>query len=214
MARKLPVYLLLDTSGSMSGEPIEQVKTGVQMLLSALRADPYALETVWLSIITYDSEAKVLVPLTELTAFQVPALAARGTTALGAGLKLVADCAAREVVKTTATQRGDWRPMVFMMSDGRPTDDWMTGLSRFRMEKWGIVIACAVDSADETVLKSVAGEECVVRLNTSNSGSMAAFFKWVTASVSASSKSVETAGKEVTGLDQLPPPPPEIQIVT
>ncbi|RYD29479.1 MAG: tellurium resistance protein TerY, partial [Verrucomicrobiaceae bacterium] len=38
MARKLPVYLLLDTSGSMSGEPIEQVKTGVQMLLSALRA--------------------------------------------------------------------------------------------------------------------------------------------------------------------------------
>jgi uncharacterized protein YegL len=214
MARKLPVYLLLDTSGSMSGQPIEQVKNGVQMLVSALRADPYALETAYLSVITFDSAAKVAVPLTELTAFQPPNLAASGTTALGAGLTLLADCALRDVVKTTATQRGDWKPMVFLMSDGSPTDDWMKGLSRFRMEKWGIVIACAVDSADEKVLKTVAGEECVVRLNTSNSGSMAAFFKWVTASVSASSKSVETAGKEVTGLDQLPPPPPEIQIVT
>jgi uncharacterized protein YegL len=214
MARKLPVYLLLDTSGSMSGEPIEQVKNGVQMLISALRADPYALETVHIGVITFDSSANVAVPLTELTAFQQPSLHASGTPALGEGLRVLAECASNDVVKSTSTQKGDWKPMVFMMTDGGPTDDWIKGLARFRMEKWGIVVACAVDSGDDKVLKSVAGEENVVRLNTSNSGSMAAFFKWVTASVSASSKSVETAGKEVTGLDQLPPPPPEIQVVT
>ena len=45
--RKLPVYLLLDTSGSMYGEPIEAVKNGVQVLVSTLRQDPYALETAW-----------------------------------------------------------------------------------------------------------------------------------------------------------------------
>ncbi len=212
--RKLPVYLLLDTSGSMSGEPIEQVKNGVQMLISALRADPYALETVHVGVITFDGTAKVAVPLTELTAFQQPNLQASGSTSLGAGLSLVADCAVKDVLKSTSTQKGDWKPMVFIMTDGGPTDDWMKGLARFRMEKWGIVVACAVDSADDKVLKTVAGEESVVRLNTSNSGSLAAFFKWVTASISVSSKSVETAGKEVTGLDQLPPPPPEIQVVT
>ena len=214
MARKLPVYLLLDVSGSMSGEPIEQVKNGVQMLISALRADPYALETVHVGVVTFGENAAVAVPLTELTAFQPPVLTAAGRTSLGAGLSLLADCAAKEVTKSSATEKGDWKPMVFIMTDGAPTDEWMNGLARFRMEKWGIVVGCAVDGADDKVLKQVAGDESVVRLNTANSSAMAAFFKWVTASVSASSKSVETAGKEVTGLDQLPPPPPEIQVVT
>ena len=50
--RKLPIYLLLDTSGSMHGEPIEAVKNGVDMLVSTLRSDPYALETAYLSVIT------------------------------------------------------------------------------------------------------------------------------------------------------------------
>lgn len=42
--RRLPVYLLLDTSGSMHGEPIEAVKNGVQTLLTTLKQDPYALK--------------------------------------------------------------------------------------------------------------------------------------------------------------------------
>ena len=51
--RRLPVYLLLDTSGSMMGEPIEAVKNGVEILVSSLRQDPYALETAHLSIISF-----------------------------------------------------------------------------------------------------------------------------------------------------------------
>ena len=64
--RRLPVYLLLDCSGSMYGEPIEAVKNGVQVLVSTLRQDPYALETAYLSIITFDSSAQQVSPLTEL----------------------------------------------------------------------------------------------------------------------------------------------------
>ena len=56
--RRLPVYLLLDTSGSMMGEPIEAVKNGVDTLVSSLRQDPYALETAHLSIISFDTHAK------------------------------------------------------------------------------------------------------------------------------------------------------------
>jgi uncharacterized protein YegL len=211
--RRLPVYLLLDTSGSMAGEPVEQVKNGVQMLVSGLRQDPYALETAWLSVITFDAAAKEATRLTELTAFQPPNLQASGGTALGQGLSLLADCAKRDVVKTTAARKGDWRPMVFIMTDGHPTDDWQKGLARFKQEKWGVVVGCAVGGADTGVLKQIAGEESVVKLDTSDSASIRAFFKWVTASVSASSKSVEGAGKEVSGLGELPPPPPEINVV-
>ena len=212
MSRRLPVYLLLDTSGSMSGEPIEQVKNGVQMLVAALRQDPYALETAWLSVITFSSSADVAVPLTELTAFQPPSISASGGTSLGEGLAKVADCVSKDLVKTTATTKGDWRPMVFLMTDGSPTDDWQKGLARFKQEKWGVIVGCCVDNGDETILKQIT--ENVVKLNTSDSASIKAFFKWISSSISQGSKSVEQSGKEVQGLSELPPPPPEIKVVT
>ena len=209
--RRLPVYLVLDCSGSMSGEPIQQVKNGVQMLVSALRQDPQALETAFLSVITFDSSAHEAVPLTDLPSFQAPSIAATGTTAMGEALSLVADCAKRDVKKATPTQKADWRPMVFLMTDGSPTDDFQKGLARFKQEKWGAVVACGVDSADVGLLQQIAGE-AVVTLSTADAKALEAFFKWVTASISTSSKSVQT-GKEVEGLNQLPPPPPEIQVV-
>lgn len=64
--RRLPVYLLLDTSGSMYGEPIEAVKNGVQTLISTLRSDPYALETAYISIITFNSSAQQALRLQSL----------------------------------------------------------------------------------------------------------------------------------------------------
>ena len=70
--RKLPVYLLIDTSGSMQGEPIESVKVGLEAMLSSLRSDPYALETVNISIITFDRDVKQLLPLTPLDNLQMP----------------------------------------------------------------------------------------------------------------------------------------------
>lgn len=88
--RRLPVYLLLDTSGSMYGEPIEAVKNGVQTLISTLRGDPYALETAYISIITFNSVAQQVTPLTELSAFQQPQIEASGCTALGEALTLLA----------------------------------------------------------------------------------------------------------------------------
>ena len=209
--RRLPVYLVLDCSGSMSGEPIQQVKNGVQMLVSALRQDPQALETAFLSVITFDSSAHESVPLTDLPSFQAPNIAATGTTAMGEALSLVADCAKRDVKKASPTQKADWRPMVFLMTDGSPTDDFQKGLARFKQEKWGAVVACGVDSADVSLLQQIAGE-AVVTLSTADAKALEAFFKWVTASISTSSKSVQT-GKEVEGLNQLPPPPPEIQVV-
>lgn len=147
--RRLPVYLLLDTSGSMWGDPIEAVKNGVQVLLSTLRSDPYALETAYLSVITFDSEAKQIVPLTEVAQFQMPNIEATGCTALGDALQLLADKVDAEVVKTTPEQKGDWKPLVFIMTDGVPTDDITRGLEAVRKRKFGVIVACAAGDGAE-----------------------------------------------------------------
>jgi uncharacterized protein YegL len=211
--RRLPVYLLIDTSGSMSGEPIEAVRNGIQTLVSALRQDPYALETTHLSVITFSSAAKQEVPLTELPQFQPVQISASGATAMGEALSLVAKCAEREVAKSTPEAKGDWKPLVFLLTDGEPTDSLERGLADFKKQRWGLVIACAAGvSANVGLLQQIT--ECVVQLDTTDSAAFKAFFKWVSASVSTSSKSVESGGKEITGLDQLPPPPKEISIVT
>ena len=210
--RKLPVYLLLDTSGSMMGEPIEAVKNGVDILVSTLRQNPYALETAYLSVITFDSHVKQAAPLSELSAFQPVPLSANGMTSLGGALSKVAECIKREVSQTTAEKKGDWKPLVFIMTDGEATDDLDNGIADFRQVKCGMVIACAAGAnANTDELKKIT--ETVVSLSSTDSQAFAAFFKWVSASVTASSIKVEDEGKDVSNIDQLPPPPPEVNIV-
>ena len=210
--RRLPVYLVLDISGSMTGEPIEAVKNGVQVLVSTLRQDPYALETAFLSVITFDSSARQIVPLTELSMFQMPDIQATGTTSLGEALSLLANKASTEVTKTTADVKGDWKPLVFLMTDGEPTDNWQQGLNDFKNQKFGLVVACAAGSgANNSILKQIT--EIVVQLDTADSATIKAFFKWVSASVSTGSQKIEASGKDVSGLNELPPPPPEVNIV-
>lgn len=210
--RRLPVYLVLDVSGSMHGEPIEAVRNGMQMLVSTLRTDPYALETAFLSVVTFDEKARQAVPLTELMAFQPPTIEAGSTTSLGDALKVVKECIEREVKKTTAEEKGDWKPLVFIMTDGQPTDDWEKGLNEFRKVKTGMVIACAAGpQADTKVLKQIT--EVVVSLDTADSSTIGAFFKWVSASISTSSKKVDLTKAESSEISELPPPPPQITLV-
>ena len=210
--RRLPVYLVLDVSGSMHGEPIEAVRNGVQLLVSSLRSDPYALETAYLSIITFGADAQQVVPLTELVAFQVPDIEANGQTAFGDALRCVRQCIEREVTTSSAEAKGDWKPLVFIMTDGVPTDDWRAQLGDFKALKTGQVIACAAGpGADTSMLKEVT--ETVVLLDTADSATIQAFFKWVSSSISTSSKKVDLDKSDVSTAAELPPPPPEITLV-
>lgn len=210
--RRLPVYLVLDTSGSMYGEPIEAVKNGVQTLISTLRSDPYALETAFISIITFNTNAQQVTSLTELASFQQPTIDAGGCTALGGALELLAQKIDAEVTKTTAEQKGDWKPLVFLMTDGEPTDDITHGLAEFRKRKTGMVVACAAGTgANINTLKQIT--ENVVSLDTADSATIKAFFKWVSASISTSSINLEKGEGETSDMSELPPPPPEVNIV-
>ncbi|MDD3589719.1 MAG: VWA domain-containing protein [Thermoguttaceae bacterium] len=209
--RRLPVYLLIDVSGSMLGEPIEAVKNGVQILHSALRRDPYALESAYISVITFSTEVQQVVPLTEVAMFQPPNISASGGTALGAALKKVTECANSEVHKSTPEEKGDWKPLVFILTDGVPTDDVSKGLEIFREYAWGAVVACAAgNAADDQELQKITDD--VLHLDVADANSIGAYFKWVSASITTGSKRIDCGG-EIAGLEELPPPPPEITLV-
>ncbi len=130
--RRLPVYLVIDISYSMEGEPIEAVQKGLDILINTARTNPYALETACVSVIVFDEKAKQIVPLTGLMDFQTPNLSVGSTTALGDALKVTKECIEREVKQTTKEQKGDWKPLVFIMTDGLPTDNWKDGLREFK----------------------------------------------------------------------------------
>lgn len=210
--RRLPIYLLLDTSGSMHGEAIEAVSNGLQVMISSLRQDPYALETAWVSVITFNNTPTQIVPLTELTSFQAPSLTASGITEMGAALKFLAERIAAEVSKGSSEVKGDWKPIVFAMTDGNATDDLQAGIDALKAVKAGSVVACAAGpDANTEQLKRIT--DSVVRLDTADANSIRAFFKWVSSSISVSSQKVDQGAKEVSGLSDLPPPPPEVNVV-
>ena len=226
--RRLPVYLVIDTSGSMDGSAIEQVRNGIQFLLGDLRDDADALETAWLSVITFDSQARQLAPLTELESFQVPQLHASGQTALGPALRLLSECRAKEIVENTEDQRGDWYPLVFLMTDGRPNvgsvDD---GIAAIQSQKWGNVICLGAGQGSEdsvlALLKRIAdvcpsknGEEAevpkVLHLRDLGPSGLKAYFKWVSQSIKKTSKKLNSTGEsgEASPYSDLPPLPAEL----
>ncbi|MCG8476757.1 MAG: VWA domain-containing protein [Cytophagales bacterium] len=210
--RRLPVYLLIDTSYSMKGEPLQAVQKGLETLVSDLKLNPYALETAYLSLITFSTHAQTLIPLSELIDFQIPTLEVEGTTSLGEALELVAVKSQLEVHKSTKEQKGDWKPLVFIMTDGEPTDYYEKGLAEFKKQSWGIVVACgAGDGVNFKVLKEITNN--VIALEKADEASISEFFKWVSSSIGVSSTQVEASSNELSDMEELPAPPRGINLV-
>lgn len=213
MSRRLLTYLLIDTSGSMNGEPIEAVNTGLSVLLSALRQNPYALETVHLCVTTFDFEIKKVLPLTPLETVQMPTITCppSGATLLGEALKkLVADVNS-DLRIGTEDSKGDWAPILIILTDGKPTDtlEYEEAIPMIKKLGFANIIACAAGpKASTTQLKQLT--DTVVSLDTMDARGFSAFFTWVTKLVEGKSQSV--GGTPTGGLD-LPPPPAEINVV-
>jgi uncharacterized protein YegL len=208
--RRLPVYLLLDCSSSMTGQPIEQVRQGLRALLDDLSTEPMAVETVYLSVITFNSTAQQVIPLTELMQFKEPQIQASGATALGAALQLLTDCLEKEVRKNTVNQKGDWKPLAFLMTDGMPTDAWETAADALKQQKIANLIAFAAGpGAEVNNLKRIT--DIVLKSDELSPGALKAFFQWMSQSILRTGKSVQIMAAESPV--NLPPPPPQIQIV-
>ncbi|WP_413204211.1 TerY-C metal binding domain-containing protein [Rhodospirillum sp. A1_3_36] len=196
MMRRLPIYFLVDVSESMVGKNLYSLEEGIGAIVSTLRKDPYALETAFLSVIAFAGKAKTVVPLTELVAFYPPELPAGGGTALGAALSHLMDEIDRTVVVTTPNRKGDWRPIVFLLTDGHPTDDPSKALDRWNRSYRNRVNMVAVSiggGADHTLLKRLTDE--VIVFNDSAHDAFARFVKWVSMSIQSQSRSV-SAGQD------------------
>jgi uncharacterized protein YegL len=210
--RRLPVYLLLDTSGSMRGEPIESVKVGLQSMVSALRQDPQALESVHLSVITFDRDVRVVVPLTSLEEFQVPELETpdSGPTHLGLALEELCRRVDGEVRQNTPEAKGDWRPLLFLMTDGSPSDKmkYKEMIPQVRSRNFARIVACAAGAkATKDDLLPLA--DLVVSLDTMDSASFSKLFVYVSEAIRQGSASMGAAAAP----PPLPPPPPEVHVV-
>ncbi|MDR2496959.1 MAG: VWA domain-containing protein [Tannerellaceae bacterium] len=205
--RRLPVYFLIDVSESMAGDPIEQVQEGMAAIIRELRKDPYALETVWVSVVAFAGQAKTLATLQEIISFYPPRFPLGSGTSLSKGLGHLMYELRKNIVATTYDEKGDWKPIVFLFTDGVPTDnsselraaiaEWKRNWQR----KVNLVAISFGDNTDSRLLGELT--ENVMLFKDTDSESYKAFFKWVTASIQTSSKAVDKnpEGIELAGAD-------------
>ena len=209
--RRLPVYFLLDTSGSMYGEPIQALNNALSGMINNLRQDAQALDSLLISIITFDREVKEIAPLTELVSFQLPEITCpqSGPTNTGAGLDYIIQQVKKDVIKGSSTQKGDWKPLLFVFTDGKPSDMalYREKIIEIKSLNFGAVVGCAAGlKADDAILKELTDN--VVHLDSADSSTLKQFFKWVSETIEQGNKSQGT-GERIT----LPPPPSEITVV-
>lgn len=155
---RCPCLLLLDTSASMSGAPITELNAGLAEFQSELLADPLACRRVEVAIITFGPVAMVH-EFETAEAFQAPQLYAEGDTPLGAAIVRAIECV--EARKQAYRESGIayYRPWIFLITDGAPTDDWRRAATRVRdgeRDKKFMFFAVGVQGADFAVLQKIA----------------------------------------------------------
>lgn len=188
----------------MVGDQIQQVEEGMATIIKAIKTDPYAIETVWISIIVFAGQAKTLVPLQEVVSFYPPKFPIGGGTSLSKGLGHLMFQMRKDIVKTTMEQKGDWKPIVFLFTDGVPTDDTQNAIAEWK-QNWqrtaNMVAISFGDNADTRILAELT--ENVLHFKNATTDDYNKFFKWVTDSIKTSSISVENneSGFELAKLD-------------
>ena len=195
--RRLPVYLLLDCSESMSGDPITAVNEGVSMIQRELTNDPQALETVYISIITFASRADQY-PLTAIDQFVPQPLSASGATQMGEAFKILVQSIEQDLVLNTATQHGDFRPLVFLLTDGEPTDNYRDPLQKvhaLRGSRKPTIVALGCGGGVNTAMLHEVTED-VFLMHTVTSAALKHFFQWLSGSILQTSRSAGSSSNQ------------------
>lgn len=202
--RRLPIFFVIDVSESMVGEPIGSVGAGIKTMIQSLRQDPYALETAYISVIVFAGKAKTLVPLTDVISFYPPQMPIGGGTSLGAALNhLIAEMDSK-LVKNDGSTKGDWKPVVFLFTDGVPTDNAEQTIREWEAKyrnRTNLVAISIGNNADLNLLRRLTDQ--VLLFNDTKPEAYKEFFKWVTASISTQSQKIETSADDSFRMDNL-----------
>lgn len=192
---KLPVFLVLDSSSSMQGNPIKSLNEALQQFLIEVKEDPMLSQRLEISIIEFNSQSQVLLESklpTEIDA--MPLLEASGSTKLQAGITTTLDLVERR--KHQLRQQGAtfYRPMVMLISDGAPDsrDDLAQLAEKIKQEtnsKKYVFLNFGVGEADMSLLQSLNGYvkgEQLQALKLINTMKFSDLFKWLSDSAKGS----------------------------
>ncbi len=182
-AKPLPVILLLDVSGSMSGAKIQSLNEAVKNMLETFSDTENSETEIHVAIITFGAEVKLHQALTSSSNVTWHDLSASGITPLGKALEMAkAMIEDKNIIPSRA-----YRPTVVLVSDGQPTDDWEDPLKDFiedgRSAKCDRMALAIGANADESVLgKFIEGTQNPL-FYAETAKELRSFFKFVTMSV-------------------------------
>jgi uncharacterized protein YegL len=190
---RCPCLLLLDVSGSMAGEPIQELNTGLRSFRDELVADELAAKRVEIACITF-GPVSVASGFEVASVFQPPWLKSEGETPMGAaitsGIELVR--LRKEAYRTNGI--AFYRPWIFLLTDGAPTDEWKAAATLVKegeASKAFAFFAVGVERANMDILKQIA-----VRTPLKLKGlQFRKLFQWLSNSMKSVSRS--TPGDEV-----------------
>lgn len=196
--RPLHFIWILDGSGSMAGEKIQSLNFALREAIPAMQqsADDNPNATVLVRAVRFSDGAQwhVATP-TPIGAFTWTDIQSSGVTDMGAALGLVAD----ELRVPPMTDRA-LPPVLILVSDGQPTDDFEAGLAKLMAEPWGqkavrIAIAIGAD-ADLGVLQTFIGSPQMKPLKADNASTLVEFVRWASTAVlkAASAPRMEAPG--------------------
>jgi uncharacterized protein YegL len=189
---RIACALLLDTSTSMTGAPIMELNQGFEQFCTEIKDDDLACKRAEISVITFDSTARVVIPFTEGRYLQPQHFEANGRTAMGAAIDLALDelAAQKKAYKNAGLEY--YRPWLFVLTDGAATDgqEFTSAAARLRdaeAAKGVSVFAVGIGAnADMSQLGQLSTSRAPATLDGIK---FREFFHWLSASLSAASQS-------------------------
>jgi uncharacterized protein YegL len=160
----VPVLLVCDVSYSMSSgpgsvSPIEAVNLGVESLVSTLKVHPEAADSALVGVAKFSDTAEMVAPFTHISTTTAPAkLGTEGGTSYGAAFRLARAEIGPMVDAQKQTGATVYRPTVYMITDGAPTDTgWESDLDNLSTSQYAPnVCVFGVAGADEDTLRRIA----------------------------------------------------------
>jgi uncharacterized protein YegL len=179
--------LVLDTSGSMSGIPIEQLNQGVMALSQDLKRDKLASARVEIAVVTF-GPVRLAQDFVSANDFEPELYETEGATPMGEALTLALDLVAQRKHLYRSVGMQYYRPWIFLVTDGAPTDEWESVATRIKQEETNkkfSFFSVGVDDADMDMLAQLS-----VRPPQKLIGySFIEMFKWLSSSLSSVSHS-------------------------